>query len=388
MAGLYVHIPFCAKRCVYCDFYFVTTGYLYEPFTNALCLEIEHQGKRYGKAEPIRTIYFGGGTPSLMPIDQLARILNALAQWFDLSQLEECTLEVNPDDLSLTRLRAWESLGINRLSIGIQSFRDEDLQLMGRAHRAEQALKSIPLVRKAGFDNFSIDLIFGIPGQSMSDWIEMLNQAIDLDVPHISAYGLTVEEGTVLNRQVKRGLITPTSEDSMSVLLGFTMMHLQNSGYRHYEISNYAKPGYEAIHNQLYWAHKNYLGFGPSAHSFWWNHPPSPDVKRWSNVRNLRHYQKMLLDDYQLPIQDEERLTRLDLVNEYIFLRLRTEDGIDLEHLEEQYGVDLLLEKLDDIAWLEESHYIHPIRKHRIQLTDGGKILCDSVTQRFLYDSL
>lgn len=384
MAGLYYHIPFCTKRCIYCDFYFVTTSKVYDVFTEAMLLEIEHYGRRYGKKEPIRTLYFGGGTPSLLPLEHLDRILAHTKQWFDTRLVTETTLEVNPDDLNRVYLEALRALGVNRLSIGVQSFLQEDLSFMGRAHHALQAEKAIGLAYEAGFENFSADLIFGLPHQSLAAWEENLKKMVAYGVPHISAYGLTVEDGTVLHNRVKRGLVQETPENDLSDLFLFTIDYLEGHGYEHYEISNFAKKGFRSQHNQAYWQHENYLGLGPSAHSFWWEHPPSPKVRRWWNARDIRYYQSALRQLYKLPIEEEDQLNFQSLVNEYILLRLRTSDGLDLARLEDLYGYDLLMEKLDEIAWLEQEQYILPIRQHKIRLTNKGKLICDAVTQKLL----
>jgi len=384
VAALYFHIPFCTKRCIYCDFYFVTTNRLYEPFTEAILLEVEHHGRKYGKKEKINTLYFGGGTPSLMPLKELARILDAAAKWFDVSNVQETTIEVNPDDLTFSYLQGLREIGFDRLSIGIQSFHEADLAFLGRAHNQAQAYNSLDLARKTGFDNFSIDLIYGLPDQSLADWERNLETALAYDVPHISAYSLTVEYGTVLNKKVLKGQIKPTDEGDMGSLFGFTSSYLSNRGYEHYEISNFAKPNFRSQHNQRYWTHENYFGFGPSAHSFWWEKSPSANVKRWANVHNLLQYQNLLLQEYTLPIAESDQLTPDDIINEYVMLRLRTDDGIDLTHLEQHYGYDLLMEKLEEIAWLESEAFIHPIKKHHLRLTLKGRMVCDAITQRLL----
>jgi len=341
-------------------------------------------GGNMAKKEKINTLYFGGGTPSLMPLKELARILDAAAKWFDVSNVQETTIEVNPDDLTFSYLQGLREIGFDRLSIGIQSFHEADLAFLGRAHNQAQAYNSLDLARKTGFDNFSIDLIYGLPDQSLADWERNLETALAYDVPHISAYSLTVEYGTVLNKKVLKGQIKPTDEGDMGSLFGFTSSYLSNRGYEHYEISNFAKPNFRSQHNQRYWTHENYFGFGPSAHSFWWEKSPSANVKRWANVHNLLQYQNLLLQEYTLPIAESDQLTPDDIINEYVMLRLRTDDGIDLTHLEQHYGYDLLMEKLEEIAWLESEAFIHPIKKHHLRLTLKGRMVCDAITQRLL----
>lgn len=383
MAGLYLHIPFCSQRCVYCDFYFVTTQKSHTSFVQALCSEIEHYGLSHGKKEPVETIYFGGGTPSLLHEDEIQRILQAIHTHFDTSKLGEVTLELNPEDVEQGYLEGLRAMGINRLSIGIQSFFSSDLDFMNRSHTASQAEAIIPLAREAGFENITADLIFGLPDQPEEYWAANLEKMVGLDVPHLSTYSLTVEERTPLYRLIQSGLVVPSEDDVLADRYRFTMDYLAHHGYEHYEISSFAKPGYRSQHNQSYWRHTNYLGFGPSAHSLWWR--TGSMAERWSNVRNLRQYEA-LLSTRQLPLDSREAIDLDTLANEYIMLRLRTSDGLDLDILENRYGVDLVLEKTDELAWMEREGYIHAIRKGAVQLTDAGMLLCDSLTAKLLVD--
>ena len=380
MTGIYVHVPFCAQRCTYCDFYFVTTEKSHASYVEAVCTEIRLRSSAYASRDPVGTIYFGGGTPSLLNPDDLGVIIETLNDSFDCSAVQETTLEVNPEDVTPEYLAAVRALGIDRLSIGIQSFFEDDLRFMNRVHSAPAARDVIETIRSNGFDNFSIDLIFGLPDQPPEYWSANLEIASTLDVPHISTYGLTIENGTPLKNQVERGVVVPASEEDMSDQFQFTMAYLRDRGYEHYEISSFALPGHRAVHNHRYWTHNNYLGFGPSAHSFWWSALPA---SRWANVRNLRRYEA-LLRQHVAPVDDTERLAIDSLADEYILLRLRTADGLDLEELESRYGVDLLVERVDALAQLEESGFIRPIRNHTVQLTDLGKTVCDSVTAQLL----
>jgi oxygen-independent coproporphyrinogen-3 oxidase len=363
---------------VYCDFYFVTTARSHAPFVAALTKEIRHYGLEYGKKEPVRTLYFGGGTPSRLAAQDLETILQAVHDAFDTSELEEITLELNPDDASLTYLRSIRAMGVNRLSIGIQSFYADDLAFMNRSHSELQARQVVDEARTAGFQNFSIDLIFGLPDQPREYWAANLERAVSLEVPHISTYSLTVEAGTVLANQVKRGLVTPAEDDDTSDRYLFTMDYLESRGYEHYEISSFCKPGQRSRHNSAYWQHANYLGFGPAAHSFWWTGLPA---QRWANVRNLKAYEGFL-DGRQIPLDFREHLSLDTLADEHIMLALRTSDGIDLDNLETRYGVDLLDEKLDQIALLEQAGHIEPITGRKLRLTRTGRTVCDSVVQR------
>jgi oxygen-independent coproporphyrinogen III oxidase len=382
MAGIYLHIPFCSQRCIYCDFYFVTTAKTHAPFVEAMCREIEHYGHEYGRKEPVRTIYFGGGTPSLLTPDEIFRILDALHQHFDTSQVVETTLELNPEDVDLEYLRALRTMGIDRLSIGIQSFFEDDLRFLTRSHSAGQAAAIVPMAREAGFENLSIDLIFGLPEQPFEYWGANLERAVSLEVPHISAYGLTVEERTVLHKQVARGIVTPAPDEDMTERYLFTMEYLGARGYEGYEVSSYAREGFRSRHNHAYWHHENYIGLGPSAHSFWWPPMPAPEAHRWANVRNLKQYEALLTQRH-LPIESREALPLEDLASEYVMLRLRTSDGVDLTELAARYGLDLLDESGETIAWLAEQGYITR-RRDRLQLTPTGRTLCDTITRRLL----
>lgn len=384
MAGLYLHIPFCTQRCVYCDFYFVTTKRSHTSFVQALCMELEHYALEYAAKEPIETIYFGGGTPSLLKAADLAHILDTIHTHYDTSQVRETTLELNPEDGDPEYLRDLRDLGFDRLSIGIQSFYDDDLAFMNRCHDAAEAEAIIEKARKAGFDNFSVDLIFGVPDQPPEYWAANLEKVVRHDVPHLSTYMLTVEERTPLYAQVRRGLVIPPDDEDLAALYRFTIRYLQERGYNHYEISSFSRPGFQARHNRLYWTHQNYLGFGPSAHSFWWKGLPA---QRWANVRSIRQYEALVRQG-MAPVDFREPLDLDTLANEYIMLRLRTAEGLDLDHLEERYGVDLIGDKVEEMAWLETEGYIAPIRNGRIRLTELGKTLCDTVTEHLMIDEM
>ena len=315
--------------------------------------------------------------------DDVGRLLDTARQHFQADDVQEVTLELNPDDASPEYLRALRDHGVDRLSIGIQSFFAADLSFMNRSHTEIQSHGVVPLAREAGFDNISIDLIFGLPDQPEEYWPANLEKAVSLGIPHISAYSLTVEERTVLHNRVRRGLVLMPEDDVFSRQHAFAAEYLEQRGYEPYEISSYALPGFRSVHNSRYWDHHNYLGFGPSAHSLWWKGLPA---RRWANVRNLRAYES-LLGERQLPVDFREALGLDTLADEYVMLSLRTSDGVDLDRLEERYGTDLLMDRLDDIAWLETEGLIHPVRNRRIRLTRQGRILCDSVTARLLPDA-
>ncbi len=380
MLGIYVHIPFCSQRCVYCDFYFVTTKGERTTFVDALCREIQHYGRLYGH-ESVETMYFGGGTPSLLSLSDLGRILSALRQHFHLEAAREVTFEMNPEDLDLQYLSGLRELGINRVSIGIQSFFEEDLRFMNRSHSSAEAEAAIPVLRQAGFQNFTVDLIFGLPEQSIGRWMTNLARVMDLGTPHISTYGLTIEEGTPLHKLVRRGLIRPADEEHQAQCLGHTMDTLSAAGYQQYEISSFALPGHRALHNQRYWQHANYLGLGPSAHSFRWDPPQREPAERWSNVRSLRRYMSVLAEE-TLPVDFRETLTRANLANERLMLGLRTAEGIDLEELKSTFDYDLAAHRHKELAELEALGLIE--KGSHVWLTERGKLLCDTVTARLL----
>ena len=378
MAGLYVHIPFCKQRCIYCDFYFVTSQKLASSFVSTLLAEIAFWGTFFGPKPPIDTIYFGGGTPSRLPVAQISMILEAIDTHFDTQHVRERTFEINPDDVEKDYLPALRQTGIDRLSIGIQSFFEDDLQWMNRAHTAEQASSIIDKARSAGFEKLSADLIFGLPSQPESQWRENLEKAIALDIPHLSTYSLTVEPQTPLHKQVTLGRETPVSEHLSANLYQYTMDRLREAGYEHYEVSSFCKPSNRSEHNQQYWQHTNYIGLGPSAHSFW--HDEEKPATRWANVRSLKQY--VAWDQKgKPPLAFEEQVSATELANEHIMLRLRTREGLSLTRLEEHYGVHVskpLLDRFisDDMATIDENQIL--------SLTDKGLLVCDTITEALM----
>lgn len=373
--SIYIHVPFCSQRCVYCDFYFVTARRGRSSFVDALCREIALYGHRY-KGRSVDTIYIGGGTPSLLTIDAVERMLTALGGSFDLSRVQEVTFEMNPEDLSPGYLAGLRSLGIDRASVGIQSFFGEDLRFMNRSHGPAQAEAAIPMLRQSGYDNFTADLIFGLPAQRSDHWQANLDRLVEFATPHVSTYGLTIEPATPLHKMVQSGRAQPATDTVHAQCYERAIATLCGAGYEHYEISSFALPGHRALHNQRYWQHLDYLGFGPSAHSFL----RAPTV-RWSNVRSLRRYLAML-EEGVLPVDMEEVLTPRDLANERVMLGLRTADGIDLGSLRSDYGFDLATQKENELAAMEAQGLI--ARTDRLRLTDHGKMVCDAVARRLM----
>lgn len=325
MAGIYVHIPFCKVKCHYCDFHFSIQRKNTKELIDAICQELERRKKFIGD-EVVKTIYFGGGTPSIVESELLAKILFTIHNQYTVSDSCEFTLECNPDDLNEQKLIEYKNLGFNRLSIGIQSFNDEVLHYMNRAHTRENAIEAVQTAKNIGFDNITIDLIYGVPNQTLKDWEKELEMMRSLAIPHLSAYCLTIEDGTVFGNWQKNGkLIQPADRDSLAqfqLLIDF----MQANNYEQYEISNFATPGYISKHNSAYWLGEKYLGVGPSAHSYDGN-------ERGWNLANNPLYIKNINTNQS--IYTSEQLTSAEKYNDYILTRLRTKWGINLLDLEE-----------------------------------------------------
>jgi oxygen-independent coproporphyrinogen-3 oxidase len=375
MAGIYIHIPFCKQRCNYCNFHFSTSLALQNDFSVALLKEIELR-MTYLNAETIETIYFGGGTPSLLPSSAIAAIMDSIYKNFTISENPEITLECNPDDLNPERLKSWNRAGINRLSIGIQSFFDEDLSWMNRAHDSKQALYSIEMARAAGFENFSIDLIYGLPGLTDDKWGRNLHTAISANPNHISCYALTVEPKTALYKMIRMKETEDIKPEKQAAqfLTGIEM--LEAAGFEHYEISSFAKPGKRSRHNSAYWQSKKYLGLGPAAHSF------NGTSRQW-NISNNALYIKSLMGG-QLNMEFEILQTR-DLLNEYIMTSLRTIEGMDLQYVSSHFGK----EKSNKLAE-NAARYVHTNKMEQIQekmvLTREGKLFADGIAASLFFD--
>lgn len=331
MGGIYIHIPFCRQACRYCDFFFTVSLKYQDEFVEKLILEINRRSQNAHGSE-IKSLYLGGGTPSLLTPGNLNRILDSVRKLYRLNPNAEITVECNPEDLELSGLKRLRSEGINRLSIGIQSFKEEELKLMRRAHTAEQAYRSVKEAAAAGFDNITIDLIYGLPGQSAEDWKENLAQTLTLPISHISAYHLTFEPGTVFDHWRKKGQLIPPKEELSLKMYRFLRDKLLDRGFRHYEISNFAIPGKESIHNQGYWSGAPYLGFGPSAHSF-------DGVYRSWNISSLKGYIDGITRG--ITVQNFEKLTKRDRYHDYLITSLRTSRGADQEYILVQFGQNI-----------------------------------------------
>ncbi len=380
VTGLYVHAPFCAQRCVYCDFYFVTTGRNTSAFIGALETEIAAYGREFGAREPVETVYFGGGTPSLLALEDVARVLAAVDQHFDTSVLAEVTLEMNPEDAAPDYLRGLKALGVTRLSLGVQSFFDSDLVFMNRAHDGAAAERAVEAVAGV-FDSFSVDLIFGVPEQPFEYWGANLEKAVRLGAPHLSCYSLTVEERTPLAKSVALGLVIPEGDEALRERFLFTHAYLEARGLAHYEVSSFARPGHESRHNSAYWRHANYLGFGPSAHSFW--KTTRSLAHRWENVRHLGRY-NALLAQHELPLDARETLGPDALADEAVLLGLRRlDEGLDLAALARDYGLDLAVDKRAVLAALEGAGLLVVAPDH-IRLTPEGAAVADAVALKLV----
>jgi oxygen-independent coproporphyrinogen-3 oxidase len=379
MPSLYLHIPFCEKKCLYCDFYSVENRNSMDDFLSALDREIRMEGP-LADGVTFDTVFFGGGTPSVLEPGQLENILHRLHGTFAVSPDAEVTLETNPGTVDLGKLKAYRSLGVNRLSIGVQSFNEEELRFLSRIHDRDQAIRCVDLARRAGFANISLDLIYSLPGQGLERWTENLRRALELGPEHISAYSLIVEDQTPLARMVASGEITPNPAETEASLYEYTMNFLTESGYEHYEVSNYARPGFRSRHNVAYWSHENYLGFGPSAHSFW-SSPGTDSGRRWWNIAGIATYVDRIRGG-RLPVASEERLNARELINERIFLGLRS-DGVRLAKLEADFRFEFLRRQRDLMHHMVADG-LAVVTDGTLRLTSRGYLLCDEISERLL----
>ena len=368
MAGIYIHIPFCKQACNYCDFHFSTSLKMKSSFVAALLMEIELR-KSVFENQSIESIYLGGGTPSLLNASELTLIFEKLASSFSISPDAEITLEANPDDLTFEKIQELKTTPVNRLSIGIQSFRDADLKFMNRAHTSSEALSSINMCKEAGFTNLTIDLIYGTPGMDENAWLENLQIAFKLNIPHISSYALTVEEKTALHYQILANKTPELDEQQSALQFEILMAEMKNNGYEQYEISNFCKPNSYSRHNSSYWKKDNYLGLGPSAHSF------LGDKRLW-NVSNNGKYIKSL-EKGILPLQ-EECLTVRDRYNEYVMTSLRTKWGCSLQVIETDFSLEFANYFKEEIQSYVVQGYVN-LDMEVYYLTESGKLLADRI---------
>lgn len=378
MAGIYIHIPFCKQACTYCNFHFSTNFKQKGAFLTALKKEISLQTDFISSEEVIETIYFGGGTPSLLSSAELSNIIETLQQKFTISSDAEITIEANPDDITTAVVKEWMQSGINRLSLGVQSFFDEELTWMNRAHNATHANKSIDDILSAGITDFSVDIIFGSPLLSDAILEQNINIIINKNIPHISCYALTVESKTALQKFIETKKTNPIDVEKQASQFLLIMDKLIDAGYEHYEISNYAKPGMRSKHNSSYWQGKSYYGFGPSAHSF-----NGKNIRRW-NVSNNAIYIKQLAEN-TIP-SEEELLTKTQEINEYIMTALRTTKGIQTAFFAERFGDEnskLLLKHCNQYVLTGK---IRVNDNFEISLTREGKLFADGIAADLFFE--
>ncbi len=370
MAGIYLHIPFCRQACNYCNFHFSTSLHYKNAFLQALLKEIELQATgNYLQNQAIETIYFGGGTPSLLQIDELALVMNALHQWYNIQSTVEITLEANPDDVTGEKLAGWKTLGINRLSIGIQSLFEEDLQWMNRAHTAAEAKNVISKARAAGFETFTVDLIYGTPGLTDKKWKQNLDWVIEQGINHLSCYALTVEEKTALDKQIRLQQKQPVDAEQQSRQFLLLMDYMQQAGFEQYEISNFAKPGHRSKHNSSYWHGTHYLGLGPSAHSF------NGISRQWNIANNQQYIQS--LEQGVVPFEKEE-LTETQQLNEYVMTSLRLIEGCNLDLIEQKFGkAKATLIQQEAADYISKQWMIQ--KENHLILTNEGKLFADGI---------
>jgi oxygen-independent coproporphyrinogen III oxidase len=367
LPGIYLHIPFCKQACTYCNFHFSTSLRYKDELVKALATEAARE-KEFLAGEALDTIYFGGGTPSILEIADLELLLTTIRKDYSITPGVEITLEANADDISTEKLRAWRDLGINRLSIGVQSFFEEELRWMNRAHNAEQAINNLELARKE-FDNITIDLIYGSPLLTDEMWKQNVETAIEMDIPHLSCYALTVEEKTPLHKLINTSKVADVDDEKQARQFLLLMEWLREKGYEHYEVSNFAKPGFRSRHNSSYWKGQKYLGLGPSAHSY------NGTERRW-NLANNNVYIKSINEGTSQ--RELELLTPAQKLNEFVMISLRTMEGIDLDQLQEQFGVDerrRIETEVEKYVKHQLVQYDHPF----VRLTDEGMLRADGI---------
>jgi oxygen-independent coproporphyrinogen-3 oxidase len=373
MAGIYIHIPYCKKLCHYCDFYHVIPQDTNTGLVEALLLEAG-QRKSYLGAEPVTTIYVGGGTPSVLGISELAMLIEGIKKILNAEGAEEITFEINPDDVTPEYLKGLHNTGINRLSFGVQSFRDEDLKLLNRRHNAKQALDAIENSGRAGFENVTIDLIYGIPGMNAEALTANLNLAFSTGIKHLSAYHLTIEPGTVFGKMKEKGLLEETDEEESTAQFSVLVEKAEKQGFIHYEISNFGKRGFFSQHNSNYWKQVPYIGLGPSAHSF------NGFSRQW-NIRDVKKYIRLV--NSSKPYFESEELDHRTKFNEYILTSLRTMWGIDLDYIEKMFekeGYDYV----QNLSGKFISYGLMHREKNTLVLTNQGKMISDNIISEFM----
>jgi oxygen-independent coproporphyrinogen-3 oxidase len=373
----YIHIPFCDHKCIYCDFYSIITSDNIQPFLKSVKKEINYYADMHSEGREIISIFFGGGTPSLMEPDYIHEIRETIKEKFNVAENSEITLETNPGTVSLKKLKKFREAGINRISIGTQSFDDKELKFLTRIHNSETAIKTVIDADKAGFENISLDLIFNLPNQTKKKWKENLKQAIELPIKHISTYSLLLERGTILNKMVLDGKVKIQNEDYDAELYEATIDFLTSNGFYQYEVSNFAKSGYECVHNNTYWHYTDYFGFGTSAHSF-------NNNKRWWNFSSLKMYIENI-ERFGNAVAGSETISPEKALNEFVMLELRS-SGLDIKKFENLFnpeGTGWLKEKYPYFEILKKNDFVK-IDDGLIKLTAKGYAICDEILKELL----
>jgi oxygen-independent coproporphyrinogen III oxidase len=373
----YIHIPFCDHKCIYCDFYSIITSDNIQSFLKYLKKEISHYAEKYSEGRELISIYFGGGTPSLMEPEYLFEVSQKVKENFVVRKDAEITMETNPGTVTLEKLKLFKQAGVNRISIGIQSFDNNDLKFLTRIHNSETAIQTVNDAANAGFENISLDLIFNLPGQTKKKWIKNLEQAIKLPIKHISAYSLILERGTILNKMVLDGKVKIRDADYDAELYRTTIEFLTSNGFYQYEVSNFVKPGFECVHNNAYWHYTDYFGFGTSAHSF-------IDSKRWWNLSSLKMYNDKV-EKSGNAVAGSETINAEKAVNEYVMLELRS-SGLNLKIFENRFrfeAKDWLKNKYPYFDLLKNQNFV-TIDESVIKLTAKGYAICDEILLEIL----
>ncbi|HKI79462.1 MAG TPA: radical SAM family heme chaperone HemW [Ignavibacteriaceae bacterium] len=373
-SALYVHIPFCDHKCIYCDFYSIITSDNIRPFLDSIKKEIKYYSGLYSDDRKFTSIFFGGGTPSLMEPAYLKEIINSLKENYDVSDNAEITMETNPGTVNKEKLKSFQEIGINRISIGIQSFHEDELKFLTRIHDKKTAIETVRDAKDVGFNNISIDLIFNLPGQTKEKWRSNLQTAIDLPINHLSAYSLILERGTILNKMVLDKKVVMEDEDHDADLYEMTMDFMEDAGYYQYEVSNFTKPGFECRHNNAYWRYRDYLSFGTSAHSF-------VTGKRWWNYSSLKKY-IYEIEKNDSAVAGSEVVNEEQKFDEYVMLALRS-SGLNLKEFKNMFGENWINEKYGYFKELMNKNLI-TIDEEKLRFTKNGYALCDEILKEIL----
>ena len=374
MAGLYIHIPYCKSKCTYCDFYSTPQVETMEQYVHSLLCEAKLRQEEI--PHQFTTLYLGGGTPSVMPLELMSQLINGLKSTFDLSHVEEFTIEANPDDVTQEYIAALMQLGVNRVSMGVQSFNDNELQAINRRHSAQQAIDAVHDIKEAGITNVSIDIIYGLPGQTLNSWKHNVKQAIDLDVQHISAYNLSYEPGTRLWVMRERRKVQEVSDEDCIAMHNTLVEMLIDAGFEHYEISNFARPGYRSRHNSSYWNFTPYLGLGAAAHSF-------DGTTRRYNPSSIKEYIDKLSNGNTAYI--EEHLELWERYDEEVMVRLRTSEGLNTQLIAKSYGEYVYNKLLDKAKFFIEQNRL-TLNGNTLILTPSGVMMSDNIIRDLMWD--